>query len=131
MPHRHELVRRAALVSVCVAGLLVFFKLGAWWATGSVSLQASLIDSLLDTAASLINLFAVRHAQQPADKEHRFGHGKAEAVAALGQSAFVAGSAVWLLWEVAHRFSVPHVIQASQIGVWVMILSILLYCFAN
>ncbi|XP_022778542.1 uncharacterized protein LOC111320118 [Stylophora pistillata] len=74
----------------------------------------------------MINLFAVRQAQQPADKEHRFGYGKAEAVAALGQSVFVAGSAVWLLWEVTNRFLAPQPVQESGIGVWVMILSVVL-----
>ncbi len=127
MPHhRNALVRRAALASVCVAAILILFKLGAWWSTHSVSLQASLIDSLLDAAASMINLFAVRQAQQPADKQHRFGYGKAEAVAALGQSVFVAGSAVWLMWAATHRLLSPQTIQESGTGIWVMILSIAL-----
>ena len=60
---------------------------------------SSLIDSLLDGAASLANLIAVRQALVPPDREHRFGHGKAEPLASLGQAAFIAGSAVLLLIE--------------------------------
>ena len=68
--------------------------------TDSVSLLSTLLNSLLDAAASLVNLVAVRTALTPADAEHRFGHGKAEPLAALGQSAFIAGSALFLLVEV-------------------------------
>ena len=89
-------MRLATYASVFVAGLLILAKLMAWLATDSVSMLSTLLDLVLDVAASLVNLFAVRHALTPADREHRFGHGKAEPLAALGQSAFVAGSAVLL-----------------------------------
>ena len=80
-------MRLATYASVSVAAVLIVAKFAAWLATDSVSLLSTLIDSLLDAGASLINLFAVRQALQPADREHRFGHGKAEPLAALGQSA--------------------------------------------
>ena len=64
--------------------LLIAAKVVAYLLTDSVSLLSTLLDSLLDAAASLINLLAVRHALTPADREHRFGHGKAEPLAALG-----------------------------------------------
>ncbi|MGB1548286.1 MAG: cation transporter, partial [Alphaproteobacteria bacterium] len=69
-------MRLATALAVGAAGLLVLVKVGAWWLTDSVSLLSSLIDSLLDFGASFANLLAVRHALQPADYEHRFGHGK-------------------------------------------------------
>ena len=100
-------MRLATYASVSVATVLIAIKLGAWIATESVSLLSSLLDSLLDAAASLINLFAVRHALSPPDKEHRFGHGKAEPLAALGQSAFVTGSAIFLFIEAGHRLYAP------------------------
>ena len=95
--HAGRLMRRATYASVVVAGTLIVAKLGAWAITDSVAMLSALIDSFLDAAASLINLFAVRHALQPADREHRFGHGKAEALAVLGQAAFISGSAVFLV----------------------------------
>ena len=73
-----RLMRLASYASVLVAGTLIIAKFAAWVVTDSISLLSTLIDSLLDAAASVINLLAVRQALQPADEEHRFGHGKAE-----------------------------------------------------
>ena len=84
------MMRRAATASVVVAAVLIAAKVGAWLATDSVAVLSSLLDSLLDAAASLVNLVAVRHALTPADEEHRFGHGKAEPLAGLAQSALSA-----------------------------------------
>ena len=98
-----RLLRAATYASVGTAGVLIVVKFAAWQMTGSLSLLAALLDSVLDAAASLINLFAVRHALQPPDAEHRFGHGKAEPLAALGQAAFICGSALFLLVEAAPR----------------------------
>jgi ferrous-iron efflux pump FieF len=114
------LMRRATYASLSVAVLLVAVKLGAWFATNSVSLLSSLIDSLLDGAASLVNLMAVRQALTPPDREHRFGHGKAEPLASLGQSAFIAGSAVLLLVQAAQHLLYPTPVTNSGIGLAVM-----------
>ena len=94
-----RLRKRAIRASRALAALLIGLKFLAWLATGSVALLSSLLDSLLDLAASIVNLLAVSHALSPADREHRFGHGKAEPLAVLGQSAFIAGSAVLLFAE--------------------------------
>lgn len=91
-----RLVNRAALAATLVATLLLIIKIFAWWYTGSVSILAALVDSLVDIAASLTNLWVVRYSLQPADKEHAFGHGKAESLAALAQSMFISGSALFL-----------------------------------
>jgi ferrous-iron efflux pump FieF len=69
--------------------------------TADVALLSSLVDSLVDAAAALVSLLAVRYAATPADREHRFGHGKAEPLAALVQSAFLAGGALLLLVSMA------------------------------
>jgi len=118
------LMRRATYASVVVAGTLIVAKLGAWAITDSVAMLSALIDSFLDAAASLINLFAVRHALQPADREHRFGHGKAEALAGLGQAAFISGSAVFLVIEAAQRLARPVAIENGEIGIAVSIFAI-------
>ena len=119
-----RLMRAATYASVAVAGTLVVVKLAAWLFTDSVSLLSTLIDSLLDAAASMINLLAVRHALTPADREHRFGHGKAEPLAALGQTAFIAGSAVFLVIEAGHRLFAPRPVLHVELGIGVMILAI-------
>lgn len=120
------LVRNATYASVSVATILIFVKFFSWWMTDSVSLQATLIDSLLDAAASLINMFAVRRAQRPATEKYRFGHGKAEAIAALGQSLFIAASALWLIREAIQRLINPIPLVETNIGIVVMILAMIL-----
>jgi len=120
------MMRRAATASVVVAAVLIAAKVGAWLATDSVAVLSSLLDSLLDAAASLVNLVAVRHALTPADEEHRFGHGKAEPLAGLAQSAFVCGSAVILLMEAVHRFGSPQPVQRPEVGIAVSVLAIVL-----
>lgn len=115
-----QLVRSAALFAVAVASILICAKFIAWEMTNSLTLQASLIDSLLDGVASLLNFFIIKHALKPADKDHRFGHGKAEALGAMAQSAFIAGSALWLLIEVADRLIKPVQIGDAMAGNIVM-----------
>ena len=78
---QHRLLMVAALSSIITALLLIAAKTAAWLMTGSVSLLASLVDSVMDSLASLINFFAIRYSLVPPDEEHRFGHGKAEALA--------------------------------------------------
>jgi ferrous-iron efflux pump FieF len=122
----NRLRRAATYASVAVAAILIAAKFAAWLETGSVALLSSLVDSLLDAAASLVNLIAVRHAMSPADREHRFGHGKAEPLAVLGQSAFITGSALLLLAEAVRRLISPAAIENPPAGIAVMIFSIAL-----
>lgn len=119
-----KLLRLATYASISVALILIIAKLVAWGLSDSVSLLATLIDSVLDALASLINLVAVRHALTPADKEHRFGHGKAEALAGLSQSMFIAGSAGFLLLEAGRRLISPIAVEAVGISMLVMVFSI-------
>jgi ferrous-iron efflux pump FieF len=119
-----RLMRRATYASVLVAVILIVAKLAAWLATGSVAMLASLVDSLLDAVASLANLLAVRHALTPADAEHRFGHGKAEALAGLGQAALITGSALFLVVQSIDRLTSPQPVEHGLAGVAVMAVSI-------
>lgn len=123
-PATGRLARLATYASVSVALLLVSIKALAWFTTDSVAVLSSLIDSLLDVLASCVTLFAVRKAQEPADREHRFGHGKAEPLAALAQSAFVAGSAALLLFEAGHRFIQPSAVERPELGIAVIAFTI-------
>jgi ferrous-iron efflux pump FieF len=119
-------MRQATYASVAVAAILIIAKLVIWGMSDSVALLSSLVDSTLDVMASLISLFAVRQALMPADKEHRFGHGKAESLAALGQSLFVGGSAVFLVFEAGSRVLRPHEIENGIAAISVMVLSLVL-----
>ena len=121
--HGH-LMRLATYASVIVVSVLISIKTLAWFETNSISLLSSLIDSMLDSGASIVNLLAVRHALTPADKEHRFGHGKAEALASLIQAAFIAGSGVFLLLEAAERLFRPRDISNIETGISVMLIAI-------
>src|SRR3974390_2726395 len=97
------LMRRVAWAAVGVAGFLILLKAIAYIVTGSIAVMASLADSGLDLVGSTINLLAVSHALAPADREHRFGHGKAEPLAGLAQGAFIAGSATFLVIQPVTR----------------------------
>lgn len=119
-----QLRRWATYASVGVAITLIVAKLGAFLITESVSLLSSLLDSSTDLLASLVALFGVRYAQRPPDRGHRFGHGKAEALAALAQAAFVSGSALFLAIEAVNRLITPVPIQESTVGIAVMLMSI-------
>ncbi|ELY5789916.1 CDF family cation-efflux transporter FieF [Cronobacter turicensis] len=116
-----RLVSRAALAATLVATLLLIIKIFAWWYTGSVSILAALVDSLVDIAASLTNLFVVRYSLQPADEEHTFGHGKAESLAALAQSMFISGSALFLFLTGIQHLIQPEPMRAPLVGIVVTV----------
>ena len=123
-PHKAgRLARAAAYSSVAVALFLIVIKLFALVATGSVAMLGSLIDSALDALASVLNAFAIHQASQPADREHRFGHGKAEAIAGLGQAVFISGSALFLAFQSITRLAKPEPLGESMVGVVVILIS--------
>ena len=113
-------------LSVGVAVLLIAMKAFALGASGSVSILASLTDSTLDLIASLTTFFAVRWAAAPADADHRFGHGKGEAMAALVQAGLIFASAVFIGWEALHRMFDPRPVVGGAWAVGVVVLSIVL-----
>jgi len=118
----------ASRLSVAVAVTLIIAKSAAWVVTDSVAILASLADSSMDALASIINLLALRYAMKPADHDHRFGHGKAEAIAAIAQAAFIVGSSLILLVHCIERIMAPeraHVMN-TDVGLAVMLLSITL-----
>lgn len=125
-PQHARLMRLATRAALTVALTLVLAKAIAWWLSGSVSLLAGLTDSLLDSAASLINLIAVHFALRPADEDHRYGHGKAEALAGLGQALFIGISAVLIGLQGVERLQSPQPLAAEGIGIAVMLLSLAL-----
>ena len=113
-----RLVKNATNAAVVVAILLILLKFGAFLNTNSVAVLSSLIDSCADAASSLVLFFAVRHSLTPPDREHRFGHGKAEPLAALALAAFVAGSALFLAIEGISRLLHPMPVEHAMLGFW-------------
>ncbi len=117
------LLKRASRASVATAIVLLVAKLIAWGMTGSISILATFIDSLLDAFASVINLVAVGIALKPADDDHHYGHGKAEQLAALAQSAFIAGSSLFLILHAVDGVRNGSTVENSQIALGVMAFS--------
>ena len=108
---------RAAFASISVALLLLGMKAWAVWATGSTAMLGSLADTALDLVASLATLAGVWVAAQPADAEHRFGHGKAEALAAMFQVVLISISAVGLAVRAVQQWIAGGRTEAAQDGI--------------
>ena len=120
------LMKRATYFSVATATLLIAIKAGAWWLSGSLTVLASLVDSCMDATASILNMLAVRYSLKSADDDHKFGHGKAEALAGLGQALFIAGSAVFLLINAVGRLAKPTPLTCIGVGLGVMTFAIVI-----
>jgi ferrous-iron efflux pump FieF len=118
---RGELTKRAAIASMAMALTLVILKSWASWSTGSVAMLGSLADNVLDLIASFITFLGVRWAAMPADEDHRFGHGKAEALAALIQVILITISALGIAWRAIDRFSIGQPTEGLELGVGVSI----------
>lgn len=121
-----RLMRLATIASMSLSVILLVAKAAAWWITDSVSMLSSLIDTSLDLVGSLVTFFAVRLALSPADANHRFGHGKAEALAGLVQAGFIAASGVALLLAVGERVINPHQVNKEEVGLMISALAIVL-----
>lgn len=122
---RHAyLLKLATRASLAVASILIITKAIAWWLSGSVSLLAGLTDSVLDGAASFLNLLAVHYALRPADDDHRYGHGKAEAMAGMAQALFIAVSALLIGYQAIERLLQPQPLGDADVGIAVMLLSL-------
>ncbi len=126
--HHHEmhgsLTTRAAIASVSMALFLLALKLFAAAETGSVALLGSLADTGFDVLASLLTLFSVRYAARPADDNHRFGHGKAEALSALIQVVLVIVSAILIGWRAVERLGSNESTAHPEYGIGVSVIAI-------
>ncbi|MEM8952411.1 MAG: cation diffusion facilitator family transporter [Pseudomonadota bacterium] len=118
--------QRAATASLATAIALVLIKLGAVIVTGSVAVLSTLLDSAADVVAALVTLIGVSQAAKPADRKHRFGHGKADALSALAHGVFIAAAGLLIVADAGRRLLVsPEPVAAPQIGLFAMIA-----CFA-
>ncbi|MEA3058445.1 MAG: ferrous-iron efflux pump FieF [Sphingomonadales bacterium] len=121
-----RLSTRAALASVALASVLLVAKAWAAYATDSTAMLGSLADTALDVIASLTTLMGVRIAAQPADLDHRFGHGKAEALVSLAQVALISASAVGIMWRAVDRLINRAQTEAMGTGIAVSVLALAL-----
>ena len=121
--HANALNRSAAVASIAVALLLVSLKSWAAWSTGSTAMLGSLADSTLDFVASVITLIGVRVASQPGDEHHRFGHGKAEALAAMFQIVLISVSALGLAVRAVETFLTGTRTEAAAEGIGVSLVA--------
>ena len=123
--HAHgNLTTKAAIASVCMALFLLALKIFAAAETGSVALLGSLADTAFDVLASLLTLFSVRYAARPADDDHRFGHGKAEALSALMQVMLIVVSASLIGWRAVVRLGSGETTSHPEYGIGVSLISI-------
>ena len=123
---RAKLTARAALASIAMALVLIALKSWAAWRTSSMAMLGSLADSGLDLIASLIVLLGVRIAAAPADREHRFGHGKAEALAALVQVILITLSALFIAFRAIQRMLTGAQTSDAELGIGVSVVAIVL-----
>ena len=123
---KEKLLRRITQASVFVALTLVSIKLAAWLFSDSVAILSSLSDSLSDFLISAMNFFAIRYALKPADDDHRFGHGKAEDLAALAQGIFITALSIFVIIEAIEHIINPKVIKYSTLSIIVMCISLAL-----
>jgi ferrous-iron efflux pump FieF len=120
---RGELTRNAAIGSVSMALFLLALKIYAAAETGSVALLGSLADTGFDLLASLLTLFSVRYAARPADDDHRFGHGKAEALSALVQVMLVIVTAVLIGWRGFTRLGGKEATVHPELGIGISLVA--------
>jgi len=124
-----QLVKLAAFAATTTAFILVVLKLYAFFVTDASAMLASATDSILDLFASIMNVVILRFALAPADKEHKFGHGKAESLAGLVQAAFVLGSALLLVFNGVDRIINPQQVVRTEVGIGVSIIAIVMTLF--
>ena len=113
-----------ARLSIYAAAFLIAIKMGAGWLTASISVWASLLDSVMDIFASSLNYVAVRIASRPADEDHLYGHGKVESLAGLFQALVIGLSGTFLISEAVHRIRAPHPTKSEAIGIVSMLVAI-------
>lgn len=123
-----KLMKISTYITVGGVSLIILAKIYGWFATESVTILASLVDSLLDICVSIMNLLALHYALQPADHQHRFGHGKVEDIAVFSQAVFFVLSGIGLIFTAVKRFFYPNdqILSSGNLGIEILIFSIII-----
>ncbi len=114
------LASRVAIISIISNSLLTLLKVGAAWATGSVSILSEAVHSSMDLLASFIAFVAVRISRQPADRDHPWGHGKAENLSGVAEGILIFVAAGLIISEAIQKIVQPHPMTQPLIGVVIM-----------
>lgn len=122
--HHNRLKKAAATASIMLSGGLCLLKIFGAFYTGSLAILSSLIDSLADVFASSVSYVAIRFSTRPASQEHRYGYGRAESISALVQSAFIAGSGLFVMYDGIGRLITPKPMEKPGLGIVIMLLSL-------
>lgn len=130
-----KLIKSASYLSVSMALIIMLIKTYGWLYTDSQSIFASLVDSMLDISASLINLIAVKLSMQPPDDNHRFGHEKFEDLAVFSQSIFFFASCIFILFSSCKALFFIETVENTELGADIMyiciLLTLLLVCYQS
>jgi ferrous-iron efflux pump FieF len=120
-----KLMKLSTYITVAGVSLIILAKVYGWFATESVTILASLVDSLLDICVSIMNLLALHYALQPADNQHRFGHGKVEDIAVFSQAVFFIISGLGLILTSINRFFFPNdqILNSGETGIEILVFS--------
>ena len=129
LERNNRLMKRAGFASVAVALILIVMKAVTFFITGSVAILSSLFDSTQDLITSGVNMVAIHHATEPADKEHRFGHGKAQGIGSLVQAVIIAIASLFLMVESVRRLCAPQSLEKVQLGLGITVIAIILTIF--
>ena len=121
-----KLLKRATTASVSLAFALIGLKTWGYIESGSVAIFGTLLDSVMDSLSSIIIFVAVRFSLVPADEDHRFGHGKAEAIAGLLQAFVITVTSIFLMYEVIDKIINPQTIRKAELGIGIIVASIVL-----
>ena len=122
---KNKLKKSATIASLSLSISLCLLKIFGALYTGSLAVLSSMIDSLTDIFASAITVIAVRYSSQPESYYFRYGYGKAEAISALIQSAFIAGSGIFIMYDGVNRIFYPRVITQTSIGILIMVIALI------
>jgi cation diffusion facilitator family transporter len=114
----------AKLLLVTVIGLFIL-KVAVGVITGSISIWAQAIDSSLDIFAVVITFVTVGYSAKPADREHPFGHGKVEDIAAGIQAILLLTASVGIIYSAVLRIIVGELVQLTEAGIGVMLVSVI------
>lgn len=129
--NRQNNKKKAASVSITASLILFCIKITFGLLTNSLSIIASAIDSFLDLSASVINFFSIYHSSKPADEDHKYGHEKAEAIAALFQGIIIITSSLFLVFEALKRLNKNIILDQLDKGIVVMIISLFVSFFLS
>lgn len=122
---KQNLMKLSTYLTVIGVSLIILIKTFGFFATNSVTILASLMDSLLDACVSIMNLLAVHYSLMPADRDHRFGHSKAEDIAVFCQAVFFILSGVFLIYTSVERFFNGSIANDNHLGIEIMLWSML------